>query len=268
MKNTGTLKVTTPSDREIVLTRVFDAPKNLVFDAFSKPELLKRWFGTARLVAGGLRRGSEGGRRLPLRHAPVPTEETWGCAADIWRSHRPIARSTWSRSTTVPGESQVTAVFVRMEARPRWTATIPVSLAGSRDAVIKSGMEHGAARATTSWRELLAPAGIACLIGRINGQAHRRRLDDEVQAALRVARAEEHPHEQNERSGTRRPGAFARRLSRRQLLNYTHTRALGTHVSRSRNRTSPLFWPILTPSWRHGRLTCSSMRIVPRPQRV
>jgi hypothetical protein len=45
MKNTGTLKVTTPTDREIVLTRVFDAPRHLVFDAFSKPELLKRWFG-------------------------------------------------------------------------------------------------------------------------------------------------------------------------------------------------------------------------------
>src|SRR5437879_13654195 len=45
MKNTGTLKVTTPTDREIVLTRVFDAPRRLVFDAFSKPELLKRWFG-------------------------------------------------------------------------------------------------------------------------------------------------------------------------------------------------------------------------------
>ena len=45
MKNTGTLKVTTPTDREIVLTRVFDAPRHLVFDAFTKPELLKRWFG-------------------------------------------------------------------------------------------------------------------------------------------------------------------------------------------------------------------------------
>ena len=45
MKNTGKLKVTTPSDREIVLTRVCDAPRHLVFGAFSKPELLKRWFG-------------------------------------------------------------------------------------------------------------------------------------------------------------------------------------------------------------------------------
>lgn len=45
MKNTGTLKVTAPTGREIVLTRVFDAPRRLVFDAFIKPELLKRWFG-------------------------------------------------------------------------------------------------------------------------------------------------------------------------------------------------------------------------------
>src|SRR6266566_2625442 len=41
MKNT--LKVTTPSDREIVLMRSFDAPLNLVWDSMSKPELIKRW---------------------------------------------------------------------------------------------------------------------------------------------------------------------------------------------------------------------------------
>src|SRR6266545_3886290 len=41
----GSLKVTTPSEREIAMTRVFDAPRKLVFDAHSKPELLKRWLG-------------------------------------------------------------------------------------------------------------------------------------------------------------------------------------------------------------------------------
>src|SRR5690349_24363488 len=45
MTNTGTLQVATPTSREIVMTRVFDAPRDMVFDAFSKPELLKRWFG-------------------------------------------------------------------------------------------------------------------------------------------------------------------------------------------------------------------------------
>jgi uncharacterized protein YndB with AHSA1/START domain len=42
MKNTGTLTVTTPTDREIVMTRVFDAPREPVFEAWTRPELLKR----------------------------------------------------------------------------------------------------------------------------------------------------------------------------------------------------------------------------------
>src|SRR4030095_17033026 len=41
--NTGTLQVKANADREIVMTRLFDAPRSLVFDAFTKPELLKRW---------------------------------------------------------------------------------------------------------------------------------------------------------------------------------------------------------------------------------
>src|SRR3989454_4488921 len=47
MTNPGTskvkLQITTPSDREIAMTRVFDAPRSLVFDAFTKPELVKQW---------------------------------------------------------------------------------------------------------------------------------------------------------------------------------------------------------------------------------
>lgn len=49
MKNAGTMQVTTPSEREIAMTRVFNAPRSLVFDAWTKPELLKRWLG----VRGG-----------------------------------------------------------------------------------------------------------------------------------------------------------------------------------------------------------------------
>src|SRR5207245_3750125 len=45
MQDTGKLKVTAQSEREIVMTRDFDAPRRLVFDALTKPELLKRWLG-------------------------------------------------------------------------------------------------------------------------------------------------------------------------------------------------------------------------------
>ena len=43
----STLTITTPTDREVVLTRVFDAPANLVFAALTQPAWLQRWYGPA-----------------------------------------------------------------------------------------------------------------------------------------------------------------------------------------------------------------------------
>ena len=43
--NSDTFKTTTPSDREITLTRLFDAPRRLVFDAMTRPEHVRRWWG-------------------------------------------------------------------------------------------------------------------------------------------------------------------------------------------------------------------------------
>ena len=43
--NTGSLAVTLPSDREILMTRVFDAPRELVFEAHTTPEHVRRWWG-------------------------------------------------------------------------------------------------------------------------------------------------------------------------------------------------------------------------------
>ncbi len=40
-----TVEITTPSDREVTITRVFNAPRQLVWDAHTKPDLLRRWFG-------------------------------------------------------------------------------------------------------------------------------------------------------------------------------------------------------------------------------
>jgi uncharacterized protein YndB with AHSA1/START domain len=42
--SSGTAKVTLPSDREILITREFDAPKHLVWKAWTTPELVKRWW--------------------------------------------------------------------------------------------------------------------------------------------------------------------------------------------------------------------------------
>src|SRR5437868_3598839 len=155
MKNTGTLKVTTPTDREVVMTRVFDAPRRLVFDAFTRPELLKRWFGPrgwslavceVDLKVGGTFRfvlRGPGGAEMGMR--------------GVYRELAPPERSVHTESfDDYPGESQVTAVLVEQGGKTTLTATVLYPSREVRDAVIQSGMEHGAAESYDKLAELLA----------------------------------------------------------------------------------------------------------------
>ena len=157
MKNTGTLKVTTPTGREIVLTRVFDAPRHLVFDAFSKPALLRRWFGprgwSLEVCEVDLRVG--GGFRFVLRG---PDGRDMGMRG-IYREIVPPERSVHMESfDDYPGESQVTSVFVEQGGQTTLTATVLYPSEEIRDMVVKSGMEHGAAESYDRLAELLASA--------------------------------------------------------------------------------------------------------------
>jgi uncharacterized protein YndB with AHSA1/START domain len=159
MKNTGTLKVTTPTEREIVLTRVFDAPRQLVFDAFSKPELLKRWFGprgwSLAVCEVDLKVG--GGFRFVLRG---PDGSEMGMRG-VYREIVPPERSVHMESfDDYPGESQVTAVFVEEAGRTTLTATVLYPSQAVRDMVLKSGMEHGAAESYDKLAELLASSNV------------------------------------------------------------------------------------------------------------
>lgn len=155
MKNTGTLKVTTPTDREIEMTRVFDAPRHLVFDAFTKPELLKRWFGPRgwSLVVCEVDLKVGGTFRFVLRS---PDGKDMGMRG-VYREIVPPERSVHMESfDDYPGESQVTAVFVEQGGKTTLTATVLYPSQEVRDIVIKSGMEHGAAESYDKLAELLA----------------------------------------------------------------------------------------------------------------
>jgi uncharacterized protein YndB with AHSA1/START domain len=155
MKNTGTLIVDTPADREIVLTRVFDAPRQLVFEAFTRPELLKRWFGPRgwSLVVCEVDLKVGGGFRFVLRS---PQGKDMGMRG-VYREIVPPERSVHMESfDDFPGESQVTAVFVEQAGKTTMTATILYPSKEVRDAVIQSGMEHGAAESYDRLAELLA----------------------------------------------------------------------------------------------------------------
>jgi uncharacterized protein YndB with AHSA1/START domain len=162
MKNTGTLKVTTPTDREVVMTRVFDAPRHLVFDAFSKPELLKQWFGPRgfSLVVCEVDLRVGGGFRFVLRGPDGKEMGMRGVYSEIVPPERSVHMESFD---DFPGvESQVTAVFVEQAGQTTLTATVLYPSKEVRDAVIQSGMEHGAAESYDRLAELLA----STLVGR------------------------------------------------------------------------------------------------------
>ncbi len=157
MKNTGTLQVAIPTDREIVMTRVFDAPRNLVFDAFSKPELLKRWFGPRgwSLVVCEVDFKVGGKWRFVLRGPDGREMGMRGLYREIAPPERTVHLETFD---DYPGESIVTAVFVEQNGKTTMTATVLYESQQVRDAVIKSGMEHGAAECYDKLAEYLASA--------------------------------------------------------------------------------------------------------------
>lgn len=155
MKNTGTLHVTMPSDNEIVLTREFDAPRRLVYDAFSRPELLKRWFGPHgwSLVTCEVDHRVGGGFRFVLAG---PKGQRMGMRG-VYRELEPPNRSVHVESyDEYPGESVVTSVLTEEMDRTTLTVTITYPSREIRDIVAQSGMEHGAAESYDKLADLLA----------------------------------------------------------------------------------------------------------------
>jgi uncharacterized protein YndB with AHSA1/START domain len=163
MRNSGTLKVTTPSDREVAMTRVFDAPRRLVFEAWTKPALMKRWlYGPddwelavcdVDLKVGGKirfvwRERGEKGKDMGMT----------AICREIVAPERLVFTEVWDEDWT-GGETLVTMTFVEDAGKTTFTQTVLYSSAAARDAALKTGMEHGAARSYDRLAEVLA-AGV------------------------------------------------------------------------------------------------------------
>ena len=158
MSTTGTLEVTTPSEREIAMTRVFDAPRTLVFDAWTKPELLKRWLG----VRGGwsmvvcevdLRVG--GSYRFVWRGPDGAEMGMGGVYREIVASERLVATESFD-DPRYPGEAVDTTVLVEEGGKTTATTTVLYESEEIRDAILESGMARGVAESYDMLAEYLA----------------------------------------------------------------------------------------------------------------
>ena len=158
MKDSGALKVTTRGDREIVMTRVLDAPCSMVFDAFTKPELVRRWLlgpeGWSMPVCEiDLRVG--GTYRYVWRHAKGHEMGMGGEFREIVPPERIVSTEKFDEAW-YPGEAVGTLVLTERDGKTTVTQTVLYQSREAREAVLKSPMESGVAAGYDRLAELLA----------------------------------------------------------------------------------------------------------------
>jgi len=158
MKNVGKMTLDTSSDREIVLTRVFDAPRQLVFDAYTKPELLQRWLTgrpdhTMPICEIDLRVG--GAYRYVWRGPDGQEMTSKGLFREVVPPERLVATERFEPSW-YEGEAVNTTTFVEQDGKTRVMLTIQCASKEIRDGILKSGMERGVAFSFDQLEEMLA----------------------------------------------------------------------------------------------------------------
>jgi uncharacterized protein YndB with AHSA1/START domain len=140
------LKVTTPSDREITMTRVFDAPRAMVFDAFTKPELLKRWFGpegwTLEVCEIELRPG--GTYRYEMHKLDGKKMVIRGAYLEVVAPERIVHTETFDESW-YEGDALVTSTFVERAGKTTLDTTVRYDSKAIRDHVLRFATEDGIA---------------------------------------------------------------------------------------------------------------------------
>jgi uncharacterized protein YndB with AHSA1/START domain len=141
------LTVTTPTDREIVLARVFDAPPRLVYDAFTRPDLLMRWFGARgwNLVECevDLR---VGGRWRFVSHGPGGEQMEQGGVYRVVLPPECLVYTEIFEEQSYPGETLITHEFARWGHKTRLTSTLLYATSEGRDTVLKYPMRRGVAQ--------------------------------------------------------------------------------------------------------------------------
>lgn len=157
-----TLTVTAEGEREIVIARRFQAPRTLVFDAYTRPELVRRWLlgppGWQMPVCEiDLRLG--GRYRYVWRHEADGTEMgISGVFREIVRPERLVATEKFDTSW-YPGEAVSTLILTEAGGWTQLTQTVRYESREARDVALKSGMDKGLAFGFNRLAELLAGQG-------------------------------------------------------------------------------------------------------------
>ena len=133
-----TVTITTPTDREVVVTRVFDAPRRLVFDALTRPELIKRWYGPPDAIEVCESDARPGGvwRFVTRMRGKVITQ--YGVYREVDAPNRFVRTERWEDWD--PGETVVTTELAEQNGRTTMTSSMVFPSQEVRDVVLKGGL--------------------------------------------------------------------------------------------------------------------------------
>jgi uncharacterized protein YndB with AHSA1/START domain len=151
-------RVTTPSDREIVITRAFDASRTVVFDAWTKAEHVAHWWDPsgAPLAVCEIDLRPTGAFRF-VHQGPDGLKHPF---TGIYREIAAPARLVFATRITPSGaESVGTLVFSEHEGRTTLTMTIECQSRADRDALLKMRIDVGTTRTLDNLDEYLGTIG-------------------------------------------------------------------------------------------------------------
>jgi uncharacterized protein YndB with AHSA1/START domain len=155
----GSATVTLPSDREIVITRVFDAPARHVFEAWTTPDHVRRWWGDDKspLVVCDIDLRVGGDWRYVQRGADGSEHGWHGTYREIEPSHRLVSTEVYEGFPDA--EAINTLTLVEQDGKTTLSVTVRHKSRENRDGHLNSGMEPGMQIVLDRLDELLRSVG-------------------------------------------------------------------------------------------------------------
>jgi uncharacterized protein YndB with AHSA1/START domain len=152
-------KIITPGDRELEIHRDFNAPRHMVFDAFTKPELVRRWLlgpdGWTMPVCDIDLRVGGAYRYVWKKESTGMQMGLGGVFREVDPPRRLVATEKFD-DAWYPGEALNTTVFDEKAGVTRVRLTVQYESKEARDTASRSGMEHGMIAGYNRLEEVLA----------------------------------------------------------------------------------------------------------------
>lgn len=154
--NSETFQITTPSDLEFVMTRTFNAPRVLVWDAWTKPEHVAKWWGCSesKITVCEIDLRVDGAWRYVLQTTDGSEFGFYGVYCEITPHEKLVHTSLYEPMPQYP--TLVTVVFEERDGKTLMTETTRHNSTQARDGHLQSGLEGGAQQSLNRLEEYVA----------------------------------------------------------------------------------------------------------------